>query len=62
MFCYACTFDLVSLDLVFIQSVFVCYSLDHFDFVSLYHFSNLLLRVYFFSAEPRDWLVRTTPK
>ena len=36
MFCYACMFDLVALDLVFICSglvCFLCVSLDHFGFV-----------------------------
>jgi len=58
MFCYACMFDLVVLDLVFICNglfcifVFLCVSLDHFGFV----FSNLvLLGLVFFSTEPRDW-------
>jgi len=56
MFCYACMFDLVVLDYVFICSglvcIFVCFyfSLDHFTFV----FSNLGLLGDFFTTEPRD--------
>jgi len=69
MFCYACMFDLVVLDLVLICNglvsifVFFCVSLDHFDFASLDYLTNLVLlgRV-FFSTKPRDWLGRTSPK
>ena len=64
MFCYACMFDLVVLDLVCIFNglvwfVFLCVSLDYFGFV----YSNFVfLRLVFFSTEPRDWLGRTCPR
>ena len=49
MFCYACMFDLVVSDLVFI-CIFLYVSIDHFGFV----LSNfVLLSLVFFSTEPR---------
>ena len=62
MFCYACMFDLVVLDLVCIFNglvCFLCVSLDYFGFVC----SNFVfLRLVFFNTEPRDWLGRTCPR
>jgi len=62
MFCYACIFDLVVLDLVFICKVLLCIfcvSADHFGYV----FSNIvLLGLVLSSTEPTDWLERTSLK
>ena len=66
MFCYACMFDLVVLDLIFICNgllcifcVFFCVSLDHFRFVIC---NLVLLGLVFLSTKPRDWLGKTSPK
>jgi len=59
MFCYACVFDLVVLDFFGLFFLCFCVSLDHFGFV---FFNFVLLGLVFFSAEPRDWLGRTSPK
>jgi len=66
MFCYACMFDLIVLDLIFICNglvciflYFFCVSLDHFRFVIC---NLVLLGLVFLSTKPRDWLGRTSPK